>query len=158
MENYFEHALSEEQMAAYLDGMLSEEENSMVEEIIASDPEMEEIMDTIDSVDTVMIYEADDEIPIECIADNFTLPDLDAGDTTTHHYYGHDEIYEHDEAYDYYEGNGNYEEDYEPAHEGYDDSSSDYQDEANDLDYHDNSSVEGSDNLFLENDLDGLLY
>lgn len=77
MEKNFEPVLSEEQMAAYLDGMLSTEESNMVEEIISSNPDMEEIQDTIDSIDSLYIYEYDYEIPIECMADEFSLPEVD---------------------------------------------------------------------------------
>ncbi len=76
MGNYFEPVLSEEQLAAYLDGMLSAEENNVVEELISSSPEMAEIQDSIDSVDSTYLYENDYEIPIECMADDFTLPDV----------------------------------------------------------------------------------
>ena len=81
MGNYFEPVLSEEQLAAYLDGMLSAEENNMVEELISSCPEMAEIQDAIDSVDATYLYESDDEIPIECMADDFSLPDINAVDS-----------------------------------------------------------------------------
>lgn len=76
MENYCEPVLSEEQMAAYLDGMLSPEESYMVEETINSNPEMVEIQNVIDSVDSTYIYEIDQEIPIECMADDFSLPEI----------------------------------------------------------------------------------
>lgn len=76
MEKYFEPVLSEEQMAAYLDGMLSDEENDMIEGLIISNPELMEIQDVIDSVDSNYIYITDDEIPIECIADDFSLPEI----------------------------------------------------------------------------------
>lgn len=76
MVNYFEPVLSEEQMAAYLDGMLSTEESNMVEELIDSNPEMVEIQDAIDSVDNTFLYVTNDEIPIECLADDFSLPDI----------------------------------------------------------------------------------
>lgn len=80
MGNYFEPVLSEEQLAAYLDGMLSTEESNMVEELIDSNPEMLEIQDVIDSVDTTYLYEINDEIPIECLADDFSLPDIVHGE------------------------------------------------------------------------------
>ena len=76
MGNYFEPVLSEEQLSAYLDGMLSAEENNVVEELISSSPEMAEIQDSIDSVDSTYLYENDYEIPIECMADDFSLPDI----------------------------------------------------------------------------------
>ena len=62
MGHYFEPVLTEEQMAAYLDGMLSAEENNMIEELISSSPAMEEIQDAIDSVDSSYIDEYDTEI------------------------------------------------------------------------------------------------
>lgn len=80
MGKYFEPVLSEEQMAAYLDGMLSTEESNMVEELIDSNPEMEEIQDAIDSVDNTFLYVTNDEIPIECLADDFSLPDIGHGE------------------------------------------------------------------------------
>jgi len=83
MGNYFEPVLSEEQMAAYLDGMLSTEESNMVEELIDSNPEMVEIQDAIDSVDNTFLYVTNDEIPIECLADDFSLPDI--GHSGDHH-------------------------------------------------------------------------
>ena len=67
-------------MAAYLDGMLSTEESNIVEELINSNPEMTEMQDAIDSVDTTCLYVTNDEIPIECLADDFSLPDIDYGD------------------------------------------------------------------------------
>ena len=69
--------LSEEQMAAYLDGMLSPEENEMVETAITSDPMMGELLEVIDDVDAEMIVQADMEIPIDCLADDFVLPIFD---------------------------------------------------------------------------------
>lgn len=77
MESYFEPVLSEEQLAAYLDGMLSDEESNMVEEQISSTPEMEEILEAVDAVDNAYIYESDNEVPIECQADDFSLPVID---------------------------------------------------------------------------------
>lgn len=75
MENYFKPVLSEEQMAAYLDGMLSTEESAMVEEQIMADPEMQEIQDSIDDVDTSLAaYDETQELPLECLSDNFELP------------------------------------------------------------------------------------
>ena len=79
MENYIKPVLSEEQMAAYLDGMLSAEENEMVEELIYLNPEMEEIQESIDSIDSTYIYEVDNEVPIECMADDFSLPQIGLG-------------------------------------------------------------------------------
>ena len=74
MGNYVEQVLTEEQYAAYLDGMLTPEESYMVEEIIASVPGMEEIQDAMDSIDSSYIHEIDNEVPIECLADDFVLP------------------------------------------------------------------------------------
>lgn len=78
MGKLYNPVLSEEQLAAYLDGMLSAEENEMVENITISDPIMEEIFDVVDDVDTDLIIESDIEIPIECLADDFILPGLDS--------------------------------------------------------------------------------
>lgn len=77
MENNFEPAISEEQMAAYLDGMLSTEECCVVEEIIYSDSDMKDIMDCLDAVDSMYIYEYDLEIPVEYLTDNFFLSETD---------------------------------------------------------------------------------
>lgn len=68
--------LSEEQMAAYLDGMLSTEETTYVEQQIDGSPELAEIQDTIDDVDSAYLDFDDDieELPLECIADDFQLP------------------------------------------------------------------------------------
>lgn len=79
MVNYFEPVLSEEQMAAYLDGMLSTEQNKMVEEMVCEHPELTEIQDAIDSIDATYIYEDDNEIPIECLSDDFFLQTIDSG-------------------------------------------------------------------------------
>lgn len=96
MGSYFEPVLTEEQMAAYLDGMLSVEENNMVEDLISSSPEMEEILDVIDSVDSSFIYEYDTEIPLECMVDDFSLPDIDFDDI-------HSDEYDDGEVYDEYD-------------------------------------------------------
>ena len=80
MENYIEPILSEEQMAAYLDGMLSVEERNMVEQRIESSPELTEIQEIIDVVDIASVYESENEIPIECITDDFVLPEMDLAD------------------------------------------------------------------------------
>ena len=77
MERYFDPILSEEQLAAYLDGMMSVEESAMVEDIIAADPELQELQETIDCVDTAYIAGQGEDIPIECMADDFCLPELD---------------------------------------------------------------------------------
>lgn len=87
MGKYFEPALNEEQIAAYLDGMLTEEENEIVESVIDNDEQMQEIMDDMDTVDTAYLgYDQDEDIPLELISDDFALPDV----------YG----YEHDDASD----------------------------------------------------------
>jgi hypothetical protein len=128
MGNYFEPVLSEEQMAAYLDGMLSTEESNMVEEVIDSNPEMVEIQDVIDSVDNTFLYVTNDEIPIECLADDFSLPDI-----------GHGEDYHANISYD----------------TNYDDTDSfneeqDNQDNVYDTEYIDESSISENDDSFLE--------
>lgn len=128
MGNYFEPVLSEEQMAAYLDGMLSTEESNMVEEVIDSNPEMVEIQDVIDSVDNTFLYVTNDEIPIECLADDFSLPDI-----------GHGEDYHANISYD----------------TNYDDTDSfneeqDNQDNVCDTEYIDESSISENDDSFLE--------
>ena len=79
MGRTYNPVLSEEQMAAYLDGMLSPEENEMVETAITSDPMMGELLEVIDYVDAEMIVQADMEIPIDCLADDFVLPIFDDG-------------------------------------------------------------------------------
>ena len=134
MAHYFEPVLSEEQLAAYLDGMLSTEESNMVEDIIASDPEMAEIQEAIDSVDSAYIYETDEEIPIECLADDFSLPDMN------------DDYHHSDESYtpdDFLE-------------DGYDDE--DIQDGINESDYQDDSSEVEHDDDFLDNNFDDISF
>lgn len=67
--------LTEEQMAAYLDGMLSPEEATMVEDAIAGDERLQNIQEAIDDVDeTYLVDNYDVEIPEECFADDFELP------------------------------------------------------------------------------------
>lgn len=83
MGNYIEPTLNEEQLAAYMDGMLSEEENGMVENIINEDPYLEEIVETMDNVDSAIIYAQDEEVPIECLADDFQLPTINGEYTLT---------------------------------------------------------------------------
>lgn len=101
MGNYFEPVLSEEQLAAYLDGMLTTEESNMVENLIASSPDMVEIMDDLDAVDSSYIYEVDEEVPIECMADDFSLPIVDDN------YGAHDESDANDmQIFDDYEYDG----------------------------------------------------
>lgn len=134
MEKYCEPVLSEEQMAAYLDGMLSPEESYMVEELINSNPEMVEIQDVIDSVDSTYIYETDQEIPIECMADDFSLPDI---------------------RYDYSHSEDNNTDEY--ISEQYDDDESgDYNDEYEDTDFQDGSFSAESEYSFIDNDFGDL--
>lgn len=84
MENYFKPTLSEEQLAAYLDGMLTSEENSILEEQMTDDPAMLEIQDSIDAVDAALIsYDEMQEIPLECQSDNFELPVIDSNTYNT---------------------------------------------------------------------------
>ena len=135
MGNYFEPVLSEEQMAAYLDGMLSTEENNMVEEIIESSPEMMEIQDVMDSVDSAYIYETHEEIPIECMADDFSLPDVgynyhtdDSSDTDN---------YFDDEEYDV---------------------NSEYQDESFEADCQDGSLEDGHEDSFINNEFEDISF
>lgn len=78
MNPHFQHTLSEEQLAAYLDGMLSAEESSYVESAIDSEPELQEIQEALDEVDSSYIaYDAMEEIPVECLSDDFVLPAID---------------------------------------------------------------------------------
>ena len=130
MGNYFEPVLSEEQMAAYLDGMLSTEESNMVEELIDSNPEMVEIQEAIDSVDTTYLYVTNDEIPIECLADDFSLPDI--VQVEDHHTVSYD-------SDDYYDSDS-YNEEYENQDNTYD---TDYEDDSSDADYDDSFSEDG---------------
>ena len=129
MGNYFEPVLAEEQMAAYLDGMLSTEEINMVEEIIDSNPEMIEIQDAIDSVDTTYLYVTNEEIPIECLADDFSLPNIGYGEEH------HDITSYNTEEYDDTDGDN---EDYDNQDNVYD---TEYQNESTDI---------GHDDSFLE--------
>ena len=136
MGNYFEPVLSEEQMAAYLDGMLSTEENNMVEELIDSNPEMAEIQDVIDSVDATYLYENDDEIPIECMADDFSLPNIGNVDHHETDYYDEDEHFDADSYNDDY---GN-------------------QDSLDDVEYQDESSETEFNNLFVDDGYDDISF
>lgn len=77
MESYFNPAISEETYAAYLDGMLPEEDAKAVEELIESDPHLSEIQSDIDAIDSSYIFDHDIEIPVECLADDFSLPLFD---------------------------------------------------------------------------------
>lgn len=159
MATYFEPVLSEEQMAAYLDGMLSPEESNMVEEIIASTPEMEEILETIDSVDSAYIYEADEEIPIECFADDFSLPDMDYYDQHKDPDQQEDSInygdYGHHEGHGHHEDNGTTD---DLSGNVYNDTDDDSQDDLNNIDYQDNSSLERHEDFFFDNSFDDLSY
>lgn len=136
MGNYFEPVLSEEQLAAYLDGMLSAEENNMVEELISSSPEMAEIQDAIDSVDATYLYESDDEIPIECMADDFSLPDMG--------YVNHRDTNFYDEA-DH------------PDVDGYNEDFGNH-DTFNDVEYHDESSEAELEDLFVDDGYDDISF
>ena len=119
MENYFSPLLSEEQMAAYLDGMLTTEENNYIEEQIMADPALQEIQDSLDDVDAELIaYDETQELPLECISDDFQLPLIDYGmmseedgdiiDSDNDSY--SDDYYENDEN-DYLEDQANYDQD-----------------------------------------------
>lgn len=130
MGNYFEPVLSEEQMAAYLDGMLSSDDNNMVEELMASNPEMVEIQDVIDSVDSTYIYETDGEVPIECMADDFSLPDI------RYEYHHSVDTYETEEYVDNDEYNDN----------------NDYQDDSNEMSCQDESLEMGQEDSFVDNE------
>ena len=136
MENNFEPILSEEQLAAYLDGMLSTEESNMVEAIVDSNPEMIEIQEIIDSVDNAYIYAVDEEVPIELIADNFTLPDISLE-------YNHFDDTEYSEDLDSYEEN----------------ESSEYQEDLNDMDnYHGESLDMENDNSITDGDMGDISF
>lgn len=76
--------LTEEQMAAYLDGRLSPEEAMQVEQIIATDTGLQDIQATIDDIDNTLITDNYDvEIPAELYSDTFTLPDIDGDSAFT---------------------------------------------------------------------------
>lgn len=60
--------------------MLSTEESNMIEELIDSNPEMVEIQDAIDSVDDTFLYVINEEIPMDCLADEFSVPDIGHGE------------------------------------------------------------------------------
>ena len=119
MENYFSPLLSEEQMAAYLDGMLTTEENNYIEEQIMYDPALQEIQDSLDDVDAELIaYDETQELPLECISDDFQLPvidydmmsDEDGGIIDSDNDTYSDDYYENDEN-DYLEDQANYDQD-----------------------------------------------
>lgn len=134
MGNYFEPVLSEEQMAAYLDGMLSTEESNMVEELIDSNPEMVEIREAIDSVDTTYLYATNDEIPIECLADDFSLPDIGQGEGNYAFSYDSAEYYDSDS---YSEESDNQGDMYDANYEG----------DSSDVDHDDSFSEDGYDDI-----------
>lgn len=136
MGYYIEPVLSEEQMAAYLDGMLSTEESNMVEEMMESSPEMTEIQDAIDSVDSTYIYEVEEEVPIECLADDFSLPDV---------------------GYDYYQSEESYNTDEYIDKEIYNENS-EYQDESTDMDYQDESMDIEHDDSLVDNELEDISF
>lgn len=135
MGNYFEPVLSEEQMAAYLDGMLSTEENSMVEDIIETSPEMMEIQDAMDSIDSTYIYEVNEEIPIECMADHFLLPDV---------------------GYDYHTEDSSNTEDYIGNEEN--DVSSEYQDDSFEAGCQDDSLENGNEDSFINVEFEDISF
>ena len=137
MGKYFEPVLSEEQMAAYLDGMLSTEESNMVEELIDSNPEMVEIQDALDSVDNTFLYVSNDEIPIECLADDFSLPDI-----------SHGEDYHAINSYDMenYDNTDSFNEEYNN------------QDNAYDTEYQEESSNMENDDSFLEDEYSDISF
>lgn len=76
MGRNYDYSLTEEQMAAYLDGMLNAEQSNMVEEIISSDFDMQQIEDALDAVDSTFIAINSEEVPLECLADDFILPEI----------------------------------------------------------------------------------
>lgn len=153
MENYIKPALSEEQMAAYLDGMLSTEESEMVEELIYANPEMEEIQDSIDSIDSTFIYEADNEVPIECLADDFVLPHIGFDFAPADDIYGTEDygMGEYEIA-----DNSHGEFDELNSHDDYDDFESN--DDFNDLDCQDDISEIGTDESFSDGDYGDFIF
>ncbi len=132
MGAFFDYPLSEEQMAAYLDGMLNAEQSNMVEELIASDPDMSGIQDAIDTVDASFIaFDTSEELPLECLADDFVLPEILMADDFAHH---HDD----DAVPD--------------SNVVADDDNDDYQDNYND---HDHDSVLGYHDVDVADDMGG---
>lgn len=70
--------LSEEKMAAYLDGMLKAEAAMMVGLAIIDNSELLQIQNSIDDVDATLLTENNDiEIPAECLSEDFELPFVD---------------------------------------------------------------------------------
>lgn len=102
MEKAFDLPLTEEQMAAYLDGMLDSEQSSMVEDLIGNDFDLQQIEDAVDAVDAAYLnLDPSDELPLECLADNFVLPEIAlADDLYIDHndddHADHDDIDDHD--------------------------------------------------------------
>lgn len=68
--------LTAEQLAAYLDGTLTDDENQIIENLISQDPQLQEITQVIDDVDELYTYAVEEEIPLECFANDFTLPEI----------------------------------------------------------------------------------
>lgn len=90
MGRYDIFSLTEEQMAAYLDGMLSDEQSNMVEELIASDEDLQQIQDALDAVDSTFIgLDPAEDVPLECLADDFVLPEIPVVDDIAH---DHDDV------------------------------------------------------------------
>lgn len=97
------HTLTEEQMAAYLDGMLAPEEVAQVERLIGDNDTLQEIQEAIDDVDDIFLADNYDvEVPSECLEEHFILPDLDAYLTDTENINLFDTD-SHDLADDYYQ-------------------------------------------------------
>lgn len=80
MGMYIEPVLNEEQMAAYLDGMLTDAETQTVELLINDNQVLTDILNAIDAIDAAYIENAGGEAPLECMADDFVLPEVDGGD------------------------------------------------------------------------------
>lgn len=77
MDKNFDPALTEEQLAAYLDGMLTDEENVVVENVIDNDEQMQGVMNDIDHTDSAYLnYDQNEDIPLEIMSDDFTLPEV----------------------------------------------------------------------------------
>lgn len=74
MENYLDPLMPEELMASYLDGTLSDEDTKIFENLIFENPELEDILYDLDLADANYIQDPNPEIPLECLADDFTLP------------------------------------------------------------------------------------
>lgn len=95
MGRYDIFSLTEEQMAAYLDGMLNAEQSNMVEELIASDEDLQQIQDALDAVDSTFIgLDPAEDVPLECLADDFVLPEIPMVDDIAH---GHDDMENNDD-------------------------------------------------------------